>query len=384
MFVQPVARRGATGTLSIIVPCYNEGKVLEHCTNSLVAVLPEGADVVLVDDGSKDDTWEVAQLLAAQHPQVRAIHQENAGKGAALNTGIAASEGDFLMLTDADGIFTRDSIVEMLRGIADPRVGAVCGDDRPVNLDRVQTKFLAITSHVSTGFMRRALSAMRALPIVSGNVGCFRRSVIDEVGPLRTDTLGEDLELTWRIQEAGCRVVMRPRALVYAETPSTIGQLWRQRVRWARGLYQTIAQHWFAIGNPRYGIFGVALAPLVFASIALPAAQLLSLPLAVWLVLAGVPDALPRDAISWLFWISLPLAALLIVIACGIDRAWKDLRYWWTLPIWPFFSLWASWVALWGLILELRGTERSWNKFERAGVVSVDVARSASGATDPA
>lgn len=246
----------AQGDLSVIVPCYNEGRVLEACTVSLVGVLPPGAEVVIVDDGSTDDTWEVAQRLAERFDAVQAIHQKNAGKGAALNTGIAASRGEILMLTDADGIFTRESLTEMLRGIADPRVGAVCGDDRPVNLDRPLTRFLAITAHVGTGFMRRALSAMHALPIVSGNVGCFRRSVLEEVGPLRTDTLGEDLELTWRIHEAGDRVVMRPRALVYAESPATAAALWRQRVRWARGLYQTIAQHRRTVGNPRYGISG--------------------------------------------------------------------------------------------------------------------------------
>lgn len=95
-------------------------------------------------------------------------------------------------------------------------------------------------------------------------------------------------------------------------------------------------------------------------------------------MLAGFPQALPGDALGWLWWVSLPLAAGLILLACGIDRAWRDLRHAWTLPFWPFFSLWMSWVAVWGLILELRGTERSWNKFDRYGVVSVDEARTAS------
>lgn len=367
------------GTLTMVVPCHNEGRVLEHCITSMVAALPPGADVVIVDDGSTDDTWAVAQGLAERFPVVRAIHQQNAGKGAALNTGIENSEGEFVMLTDADGIFAAESIREMLRGMADPRVGAVCGDDRTVNLDRVQTRFMTLISHVGTGFMRRVLATIHALPIVSGNVGCFRRSVLEEVGGLRTDTLGEDLELTWRIHEAGYRVVLRPRAIVYAESPSTLRGLWRQRVRWARGFYQTIGQHWRTIGNPRYGIFGVSLLPLVFANVVLPVLQLLILPLLVYLALTGVPDAFPGTVVSWLLWLSVPVALLLTVIACALDRALRDLRYLWTLPLWPFFSFWMSWVAVWGLVLELRGTQRSWQKLERTGVVSVGEAQNASG-----
>lgn len=373
-------RRGETvpeGRLSVVVPCYNEGRILEQCIVSLAGAVRASTEIILVDDGSTDDTWEVAQRLARRFDSVRALTKANGGKGSALNAGLEIATGEFLLLTDADGIWVPGAMDEILRGMADPRVGAVCGDDRPVNLDVSLTKFLAVTGHVGTGLMRRALTVLRCLPIVSGNVGCFRREALEQVGPLRTDTLGEDLELTWRVQEAGWRVVFRPRGVVYAESPATAGQLWRQRVRWARGLLQTIGQHRRVIGNPRYGIFGLSLLPLVLGSVVLPIAQLLVLPLIAVLAIVGVPDALPTDLIAWLLWVSLPIGFALVVLACALDRSLRDLRFVWTLPFWPIFSIWMSWVAVQGIWLELRGVDRSWNKFERAGVVSIGVARDA-------
>lgn len=373
---QPVPK----GRLSIVVPCFNEGRILERCIVSLAGVVHPGTEIILVDDGSTDDTLAIARRLADRFPSVTALTKKNGGKGSALNAGLEIATGDFLLLTDADGIWLPESLDEMLRGFADPRVGAVCGDDRPVNLDVPLTKFIAITAHVGTGLMRRALSLLHCLPIVSGNVGCFRREALKQVGPLRTDTLGEDLELTWRVQEGGWSVIFRPRALVYAESPSTMGQLWRQRVRWARGLLQTIVQHRRSIGNPRYGAFGLSLLPLVLGSVLLPIVQLLALPLLVWLAISGVPDALPTDLLAWLLWLSLPIGAGLVILACALDRSWRDLRHAWTLPLWPIFSIWTSWVSVWGLWLELRGADRSWNKFERVGVVSVEAAQTAAGA----
>ncbi|MBP8918337.1 MAG: glycosyltransferase family 2 protein, partial [Micropruina sp.] len=182
-------------SVSVIVPAYNEGVVLENCLRSIVASDYPDVEVICVDDGSSDNTYDLMRQLAAELPGVTAMRQQNAGKGAALNRGIKASRGEVLLLVDADGVFARDTITEMVRGFDDDLIGAVCGDDRPVNLDRVQTRFLALISHVGTGLMRRALHMLGALPVVSGNSGAFRRDVLDATGLLREDTIGEDLEL---------------------------------------------------------------------------------------------------------------------------------------------------------------------------------------------
>ncbi len=357
--------------VSVIIPAYNEAPVLENCVRSLLGGSYDRVQVVIVDDGSTDGTVEVAGRLARTCPQVRFVRQPNAGKGAALNHGIAVATGEVLFFVDADGIFGRDTIAEMLRGFDDPRVGAVCGDDRPVNLNRVQTRLLAVLSHAGTGLVRRALTVLGCLPIVSGNVGAFPREVVAEIGGFDETTVGEDLELTWRVHRAGYQVVFRPRALVHAESPSTLRTLWKQRVRWARGLLQTMRRHPDMIGNLRYGTFGAYLVVNTLTMVAMPLLQLLVLVL-LPLALAGGSTSVDGGVLGWLGWLGLFVSVGVIVVAVGLNRAWRDLRHLWTLPLWPVYSTMLGLVVVRALWQELRGRASAWNKMVRTGVVSVD------------
>ena len=240
--------------VSIVVPAYNESVVIANCVLSIARSDYEPYEAICVDDGSSDDTYARMRELVEELPHVRAMTTPNGGKGSALNAGIAEAQGSVVMLVDADGVFGPDTISGMVRSFNGCRIGAVCGNDRPVNLDRVQTRFLSLISHLGTGLMRRAMDELHCLPIVSGNIGAFRRDVLDLTGPLREDTVGEDLELTWRVYLAGYRIAFAPHSLVYAESPSTFRGLWKQRVRWARGLLQTIVVHPRLIGNPSHSV----------------------------------------------------------------------------------------------------------------------------------
>ena len=323
-----------------------------------------------MDDGSTDNTVALMRALAASDPRITVLTQANAGKGAALNLGIRQATGEVLMFVDADGIFSRSTVKRMLQGFTDKRTGAVCGDDRPVNLNRVQTRMLAFISHVGTGMVRRALTMIGCLPIVSGNIGAFPRWVLAEIGPFREDTVGEDLELTWRVHKAGYRVVFAPRALVYAESPSTIRALWRQRVRWARGLLQTMGVHKGMIGNLRRGPFGAYLLFNTVTMVVLPVLQILVLlDLAFLLVLGRSP--LGADAWAILGWVGLFVTLLLTVFALAMNRAWSDLRHVWALPLIPLYSVFTSLTMVAAIVQELRGKEAHWNKLTRTGVVSV-------------
>lgn len=360
-------------TVSIIVPAYNEATVIENCVRSIQLTAYDRYDVVLVDDGSTDNTLELMRSLAASDPRITVLSQQNAGKGAALNRGLRHSTGEILMFVDADGIFSRSTVKRMLQGFTDRRIGAVCGDDRPVNLDRVQTRMLAFISHVGTGLVRRALTVIGCLPIVSGNIGAFPRSVLTDVGPFREDTVGEDLELTWRVHRAGYRVVFAPKALVYAESPSTVRALWRQRVRWARGLLQTMRVHKDMIGNLRRGRFGAYLLFNALTMVVLPVVQLVLL-LDLVLLVAGGRSPLGADAWGMLGWLGLVVTAVLTLFGLSLNRAWPDLRHAWTLPLVPFYSVFTGLTMVAALVQESRGKEAHWNKLARTGVVSVPTA----------
>ncbi|WP_425309999.1 glycosyltransferase family 2 protein [Ammonicoccus fulvus] len=369
--------------VSIVVPAYNEEKVISGCLGSILGCGYPNLEVIVVDDGSRDRTLPYLARLVRHQPRVTLVSQANAGKGAALNNGIGRARGEIIMLVDADGQFGPTTIPEMLRAFDDDRVGAVCGSDRPLNLDRLQTRFLAVISHVGTGLVRRALHVLGCMPVVSGNVGAFRASALRAVavpgmGPLRTDTLGEDLELTWRMHRAGFRVAFAPHAVVHAESPSTLHGLWKQRVRWARGLLQSLAMHHDMIGRPRYRTFGFWLAYTVVAMVWLPVLQVagaLALPFAWWFGGWRPPAGLLEVVIG----AGLGLGLVFVLVAIALDRTPADLNHAWTLPAWPAYSLLMSATLLKALWLEAKGSPHTWNKLDRTGVVSVAIptARSA-------
>lgn len=357
-------------SVSVIIPAYNEGVVLGQCVRSVAETSYERTEIIVVDDGSTDDTPAVMAELARAYPQVRLLTQANAGKGAALNYGAAHAHGEVLVFVDADSLFQADTLQRMLEAFDDPRVGAVCGDDRPVNLDRIQTRLLTVISHIGTGLVRRSLSLLHCLPIVSGNSGAFRRDVFWEIGAFDPGTVGEDLELTWRVHKAGYSVRFAPRALVHAESPSTIAGLWKQRVRWARGLLQTTARQAGMIGNPRYGVFGAFLVFNTVTMVVMPVLQLLALVL-IPLLLIGGENTLPASTWAWIGWLGLLVTLALGLIAISLNRAWRDLRHLWTIPLWPLYSVFVSATMARALTLELARRPAQWNKLERTGVVDL-------------
>lgn len=353
--------------VSVVVPAFDEGRVVESCIRSVLADPRELLELVLVDDGSSDDT--LAIMRRYEHdPRVTVLTQPNAGKAAALNTGIAAARGEVLVFVDADGIFTTSTITELLTGFDRRDVGAVCGNDEPVNLDRPQTHLLALLTH-TTALVRRALALVNCLPIVSGNVGAFRREVVDELGGFVEGFLGEDLELTWRVHRAGYRVAFRPRALVFAEVPSNVGALWRQRVRWTRGLVQTARLHRDMIGTSRHGLVGWYLPLNLVSMLVLPVLQLVALvTVVVLLVVETSPVALAL--VGGLTVAGFAVTCVEICVAVALNRAWRDLRFLYVLPLVPLFSVLMTLVTVWAIGLEVVRAPERWNKLARTGVVS--------------
>ncbi|MDO5494511.1 MAG: glycosyltransferase family 2 protein [bacterium] len=365
-------------SVSVVVPAYNEERVLVACVRSILASGYPDLEVVIVDDGSTDATPLLMMELAADQ-RVRAIRQANGGKGAALNTGFAATSGEFVLFVDADGVFTQDTIPEMLRAFEHARVGAVCGDDATMNLNRIQTRFLALISHVGTGMVRRALHLLGCVPVVSGNSGAFRRSALRHIagagGPMREDTIGEDLELTWRLHRAGWEVAYAPHARVLSESPSTLLSLWKQRTRWARGLLQSLQIHDDAVGSRRYRTFGPFLLYTIVSAVAVPILQVMAIGIfaagLVGRVLAGgavsvdLPGALWGWVVGWLL-----VSVAMLVFSILLDRQPADLRHLWTVVLWPFFSTFLGLTMVRAAWLELTQQPSEWNKLERTGVNS--------------
>ncbi len=224
----------------MIVPAYNERECIASTVRSLLAG-DHPIEVIVVDDGSTDGTADIVRGLDL--PGVRLIQQPNAGKPAALNTGIANAHHDIIVMMDGDTVFEPSTVRELIQPFSDPRVGAVAGNAKIANRRNLVARLQHIEYVIGFNLDRRAYDLLRCMPTVPGAVGAFRRSALRQVGGLSSDTLAEDTDLTMAICASGWRVVYQETARAWTEAPETLRQLWRQRYRWSYGTVQSMWKH---------------------------------------------------------------------------------------------------------------------------------------------
>jgi poly-beta-1,6 N-acetyl-D-glucosamine synthase len=228
--------------VSIIVPAYNEGPLLSRALSSLLELDYPEYEVVVVDDGSTDDTLERAAAWEGRRGrcEVRVVTKRNGGKASALNAGIAASKHPFLLCMDADSYLEPKTLLRAIQHFADPSVGAVAGNVKVENRRKIITKLQALEYIEGLNMPRRAQGFVAAVNIVPGPVGMFRREALEEVGGYETDTFAEDADLTLKMIAAGWRVLYEDAAIAWSEAPERWIDLVQQRYRWTRGILQAI------------------------------------------------------------------------------------------------------------------------------------------------
>ncbi len=240
---------------SILIPAYNEAAVIQSCLKSVLASNYENFEVLVIDDGSKDNTYELANTI--KDPRLRVIRKENGGKASALNYGIAQSRTPILVAIDADTIFRANTLDKLLRHFNNPKVGAVSGNTKIVNRHKLITKLQSLEYIVGFNLDRRMGDLFDCITVVPGAVGAFRRSAIEGIGGFSFDTIAEDTDLTLSIKEAGYKIVYDAEAVALTEAPATLRDLLTQRFRWTFGTMQSVWKHKKSLFNPRRGSLGL-------------------------------------------------------------------------------------------------------------------------------
>ncbi|MGC5305770.1 bifunctional polysaccharide deacetylase/glycosyltransferase family 2 protein [Micromonospora zamorensis] len=231
--------------VSVIVPAYNEAANIAATVRSLVASAYPALEVIVVDDGSDDGTADIVERMRLRG--VRVIRQANAGKPAALNTGIRAARANLLVLVDGDTVFQPDTVRRLVQGFADPSVGAISGNTKVANRRRLLGRWQHLEYVIGFNLDRRMYDVLECMPTIPGAIGAFRREVLLRVGGVPSDTLAEDTDLTMNVLRAGWRVVYEESAIAWTEAPSSLRQLWRQRYRWCYGTMQAMWKHRHAL-----------------------------------------------------------------------------------------------------------------------------------------
>lgn len=246
---------------SVIIAAYNEEKVIGSTIGSLLKSTYSNLEIIIVNDGSQDNTGDIVRSFAQKDKRVKLIDKENGGKSTAINLGIEQCTGDLIVTLDADTVFEPQTIEFLLAHFGDPNVGAVSGNVKVGNLTNLLTIWQYNEYIIGFNLERRAFDLLNCISVVPGAVGAWRKKAVLKAGGYRSDTLAEDTDLTLTLREMGYKITYESRALAWTESPADFRSLIKQRFRWTFGTLQCLWKHREALMNPKYGTLGLIALP---------------------------------------------------------------------------------------------------------------------------
>ncbi len=386
IFGKPAEVSSYKPKVAVLIPAYNEEKVIERTVRAALNSNYPNLRVIVIDDGSKDRTLEVARKAFAGEAaagKVLILGKANSGKAEALNFGIEhIGDAELFVGIDADTVIASDAIARLVPHFINPKVGAIAGNAKVGNRVNLWTRWQALEYITSQNFERRALDVLGAVSVVPGAIGAWRVSAVREAGGYHTDTVAEDADLTMALLRMGYRVEYEDMALAYTEAPTNANGLMRQRFRWSFGILQAVYKHRGVFA--RKGALGwVALPNIVIFQILLPlVSPLIDIMFVVgtlWYYIQKYfhPDSTDPASFHKLvlfFFAFLVIDFLASAIAFALERRRDDDKE----DIWLLSQVWLQRFAyrqLFSVVLfktlkrALEGRRFAWDKLERTAAV---------------
>jgi len=228
--------------VSIIIPCFNEEKKIRECLNAVFFMdyPKEKKEIIVVNDGSTDNTHQILQVAKYDHPELKIIEGHHSGKSESLNLGLYHSQHDIIMCLDADTIAAPSLLKKLVRPLAIDDIGATNGSVFAKNNDSLIGMFQRIEYHYNN-LIRKGFSTVFKNGIwFFGAFACYKKSVLKEIGLFKRDTMTEDMDIAMEIYKAGYRTINVSDAIGHTEVPSTLAHLFEQRSRWWIGGMQSL------------------------------------------------------------------------------------------------------------------------------------------------
>lgn len=243
-------------SVSVVIPAYNEGKVIEKTIHSILQSDYPDFEILVVDDGSTDHTASVIQKTFGHDFRVRLVSKTNGGKASAINQGFFKSNGEIIIILDADTSVARNTISLLINHFTDERVAAVSGNVRIGNMRNLLTLWQHIEYVTGFNLEKRAFHELNCITVVPGAIGAWRKSLVSDAGYFKDDTLAEDTDITLKLLRQGYRITFEPLAYAYTEAPESLKNFIKQRFRWSYGILQCLWKHRLALFNPKQKTLG--------------------------------------------------------------------------------------------------------------------------------
>jgi len=253
--------------VSIIVPAFNEQKTIAQTLKSLLNLdYPKNKlDIIAVNDGSTDNTEKIMRSFKSK---IKILSQKRQGKAAALNNAMKISTGDIIATTDADSTVNREALSETIGYFNDPKIAAVTTSVKVAKQKNFIQKIQFI-EYIFNILYRKVFSIMDSIFVIPGPFGLYRKSTLTKLGGFEKDNLTEDMEIAMRIQKHGYRIENSLKAVSFTNAPSTIKNLFKQRVRWYRGFIINVRRYKKFLLNSKSGNLGVFTLPTNIAFVGL-------------------------------------------------------------------------------------------------------------------
>jgi cellulose synthase/poly-beta-1,6-N-acetylglucosamine synthase-like glycosyltransferase len=289
--------------VSVVVPAYNEGDVIERSVNSLVELDYPRLEIIIVNDGSTDDTKARAEGLEKLYDNIRVINKPNGGKWTALNAGLEVSKGEFFACLDADSFVPKEALKQIIMNFNLKNVAAVC----PLMKVKEPKNFIQKIQwyeYLLNMFIKRVASLLNCIHVTPGPFTVYRKAVLKKLGGFREAYSTEDLEIALRLQEHHYEIVQLVDTNVYTLSPAKVSMLFNQRKRWNMGSLLNSLKYRRMLFNKRFGDFGLIQLPSVIVS-GLLSLSLLGL-VAYYMIAKPAKEALERlwltdfDVFGWL------------------------------------------------------------------------------------
>jgi biofilm PGA synthesis N-glycosyltransferase PgaC len=332
-------------------------------------------EIIVIDDGSTDQTAAIARDYCQQHDRVRiAILKHNQGKAAALNLGALMAKGELLLTIDADALVAPDALTWMVWHFENyPRVGAVTGNPRVLNRTSLLAKIQIGEYSTIIGLIKRTQRILGKVLTVSGVISAFRKKALMQVGFWDTDMVTEDIDITWKLEKDFWDIRFEPRSVCWIRVPETLKGIWRQRKRWAQGSVEVLKRHINIWKDPRqrrlWPVYAESVTSIVWAYCfwALVLGWTVSALTGIWPIAAFSPPVPPAYSGSILALICI----LQFIVSMYVDRRYeqKSAKYlfwviWYPFIYWMISSL-SVIVAAPKALLKRKGTPAVWKSPDR-------------------
>lgn len=396
--------------MSILVPAYNEAKVLASCFTGFQNLDYKNFELILINDGSDDETMNllvdlldlkeetllakdrlaynpvIRTFVSSAYPHVKVLDKVNGGKADALNAGADYASGDIIITLDADSILQKNALTHINEAMQDlnviagggmVHVGQMYKETRPSFKGSGLTRYQLSDYMLSFYVKRFVQSKFGVVSVVSGAFGAFKAFALYEAGGYKK-TIGEDMEITLRMQQlikntyTKGKLVFVPKAECYTEVPGDFKSLSKQRVRWQKGFIDALKIY----HKGKVEKLGFKLVFFIFIDSLLPgvAGIFTTAFLAYGFITATVSDlTLLLLAMTAVLQITQRVGSY--VVSNRYGHAYPKFDY---LKITLFsamelvsYRLLDAYYFLYGSIAYVLEREHTWNKLERTGIVSI-------------